>query len=280
MSVGEPCTGRVNNRKAISQMSELHESVLLERDGAVGILTLNNPSRRNAFALSVRQGLLARLKTVMATADPCRAVVLTGADNCFCSGGDISEMKQRTPLEFRERNELVVEIFQLMVSGPKPLVAAVEGFAMGAGLSLAAACDYVVTADNARYACAFVRVGLLPDTGLFWSLSQKVGAGRARTLILTGTEFDGRQAHGWGLANKLVEPGRTREAAIEIARRLAAMPPTALALTKAALADGCATLERAWESEINLQPILRRSADHREAVKAFLEKRKPVFTGH
>lgn len=255
------------------------QSVLLERDGPIAILTLNKPARRNAFGLSMRQGLLARLQELMATGDACRAIVLTGAGRCFCSGGDISEMKQRTPLEYRERNELVADIFKLMASGPKPVVAAVEGFAMGAGLSLAAACDYVVTADNTRYGASFVKVGLLPDTGLFWSLAQKVGAGRARRLIMMGTEFDGRQACEWGLANQSVDAGKSLQAALEIAQRLAAMPPLALALMKVALAGGCATLEQAWESEINLQPILRRSADHKEAVKAFLEKRKPLFTG-
>lgn len=259
--------------------SALDESVLVERDGSIAILTLNNPARRNAFALPVRQAFLVRLRELMAVEDPCRAIVVTGSGNCFCSGGDISEMKQRTPLEYRQRNQLVLDIYKLMVSGPKPMVAAVEGFAIGAGLSLAAASDYVVTADNARYSAGFVKVGLLPDTGLFWTLSQKVGAGRARELILLASDFDGRKAHEIGLANQLVGAGQTLPAALEVARRLIAMPPLALAMMKAALADGCATLERAYETEINLQPILRRSADHKEAVKAFLEKRKPVFTG-
>jgi enoyl-CoA hydratase/carnithine racemase len=256
------------------------DSVTLEREGPVAILTLNNPARRNAFALAMREGLMAKLKAALGSADPCRAIVLTGAGACFCSGGDISEMKQRSPLEYRERNHLVVDIFRLMVGGPKPLVAAVEGFAMGAGVSLAAACDYVVSADNARYGCAFVKLGLLPDTGLLWSLGQKLGPARAREFMLSGREFDGRRAFELGFANQLVEAGKTREAAIQVAQRFAAMPPLALAMLKTALNDGCETLERAFESEFNLQPVLRRSADHKEAVKAFLEKRKPVFAGH
>lgn len=261
-------------------VSETEELIQLERDGSIAILSLNNPTRRNAFALRVRQRFFERLKDLMAADDPCRAIVVTGVGGCFCSGGDISEMKQQTPLQYRQRNELVLDIFKLMVSGPKPLVAAVEGFAMGAGVSLAAACDYVVTADNVRYGCAFVKLGLLPDFGLFWSLAQKVGAAKARELMLMAAEFDGRKAFELGFANQIVAPGETRAAALEVARRMAAMPPLAMALLKGALADGCSTLERAYESEINLQPILRRSADHKEAVKAFLEKRKPVFAGH
>lgn len=258
---------------------ELDDNVLVGREGPVAILTLNNPARRNAFALPVRQAFLVRLRELMAVEDSCRAIVVTGTGNCFCSGGDISEMKQRSPLEYRQRNQLVLDIYRLMVAGPKPVVAAVEGFAIGAGLSLAAASDYVVTADNVRYAAAFVKVGLLPDTGLFWTLSQKIGAGRARQLMLLGSQFDGRKAYQLGLANQLVEPGKALEAALEIARKLAAMPPLAMAMMKVALADGCTTLERAYESEINLQPLLRRSGDHKEALQAFLEKRKPVFTG-
>lgn len=260
-------------------MSGVDDGVLLQRDGALAVLVLNDTARRNAFASPMRHGLLTRLKALTAADDPCRAVVLTGAGGCFCSGGDISEMTQRPPLELRQRDELLLDIFRLIAAGPRPVVAAVEGFAMGAGMSLAAACDYVVSADDARYGCAFVKLGVLPDTGLFWSLAQRIGAARARGLMLSGAEFDGRRAHELGLANRIVAAGGVLEAAMEVARRMAAMPPLALALTKAALAGGCATLERAYETEINLQPILRRSADHKEAVRAFLEKRKPVFSG-
>lgn len=254
--------------------------VLLERSGPIATLTLNRPAQRNAYSLTMREALLAYLHELMKPGDDCRAIVLCGAGGSFCAGGDISEMKRYTSLEVRARFGLVTDIFKLMVCGPKPVVSAVEGAAMGAGLSLVAASDYVVTAANARYGCSFAKMGVLPDSGLLWSLSQKVGAGTARDLMLQAGEFDGQRALALGFANEIAAPGMVRAAATEVAARLARMPPIAIALLKAALAGGCDTLEQAYETEINLQPLLRCSQDHREAVKAFLEKREPVFTGH
>ncbi|NPT53919.1 enoyl-CoA hydratase/isomerase family protein [Paraburkholderia elongata] len=251
--------------------------VQVQHDGAIAIVTLNYPERRNAFSLKMRETLYDRLHHLMHQDEGCRAIVLTGAGNTFCAGGDISEMKPRKVLEYRERNQLPLEIFKLMVSGPKAIVAAVEGFAFGAGLSLAAACDMVVSSSAARYSSAFVKVGLMPDTGLYWSLAQRIGGGRARELMLSAREFNGTEALQIGFANQVVEPGQTLGAALDVARLYAALPAVATAHLKAALATGIRTLDEAIETEVNLQPILRRSREHREAVSAFMEKRKPVF---
>lgn len=265
----------------MSQSSEnTDEIVRVERDGGVAIVTLNYPQRRNAFSLKMRETLYEVLYRLMHQDSSCQAIVLTGANGVFCAGGDISEMKERTVLEYRERNLLPLNIFRLLVEGPKAVVTAVEGVAMGAGVSLAAASDYVITASNTRYACAFVKVGLMPDTGLFWSLSQRVGAGKARELMLTADEFNGEEALRIGFANQLAAPGETLPAALEVAREYARMPPLAVAHLKAALATGIDSLEEAIETEVNLQPILRRSQDHQEATKAFMEKRPAVFVGN
>ncbi|PTB18843.1 enoyl-CoA hydratase [Trinickia symbiotica] len=251
--------------------------VEVRQDGAIAVVTLNYVQRRNAFSLKMREALYAELDRLMHREDSCRAIVLTGAGNTFCAGGDISEMQTRKVLEYRQRNQLPLDIFKLMIEGPKAVVGAVEGFAFGAGLSLAAACDYVVTSSAARYASAFVKVGLLPDTGLFWSLSQRVGGGLARELMLSAREFDGIEAGETGFANQVVEPGEALNAAMEVAQRYAELPSVATAHLKSALATGIRTLEDAIETEVNLQPILRRSREHQEAVSAFMEKRKPVF---
>lgn len=256
---------------------EASQIVQVQHDGPISIVTLNYPERRNAFSLKMRETLYERLHHLMHYEDGCRAIVLTGASNAFCAGGDISEMQPRKVLEYRERNQLPLAIFELMVAGPKAVVAAVEGFAFGAGLSLAAACDMVVSSSAARYASAFVKVGLMPDTGLYWSLAQRVGGGRARELMLSAREFDGAEALQIGFANRLVEPGQALAAALEIANQYAALPAVATAHLKAALATGVRTLDQAIETEVDLQPILRRSREHREAVSAFMEKRKPVF---
>ncbi|MBK5010908.1 enoyl-CoA hydratase [Pseudomonas sp. S60] len=256
------------------------QDVLVEHDGDVAIVTLSYPQRRNAFSLKIRQALYDTLYRLMHHDATCRAIVLTGHGQVFCAGGDISEMKERTVLEYRERNLLPLNIFRLMVEGPKAVVAAVEGFAMGAGVSLAAASDYVVSASDTRYACAFVKVGLMPDTGLFWSLAQRVGGGKARELMLGADEFNGEQALQMGFANQLTAPGETLAAALVVARQYARMPPLAVAHLKAALAGGIASLDEAIETEVNLQPILRRSQDHQEAAAAFMEKRPAVFVGN
>jgi enoyl-CoA hydratase/carnithine racemase len=251
--------------------------VQVRQDGAIAIVTLNYPEKRNAFSLKMRETLYAQLHRLMHDDPTCRAIVLTGAGNTFCAGGDISEMQTRKVLEYRQRNQLPLDIFRLMVEGPKAIVAAVEGFAFGAGLSLAAACDYVVTSSSARYASAFVKMGLLPDTGLYWSLSQRVGGGLARELMLSAREFNGAEAGESGFANEVVEPGEALSAALKVAQRYAELPSVATAHLKAALASGIRTLDDAIETEVNLQPILRRSREHQEAVSAFMEKRKPVF---
>ena len=257
-----------------------NETVLVSREGAVAILSLNNPKRRNAFSLKMREELHQKLYQLAYLDNSCRAMILNGASQVFCAGGDISEMKPRTVLEFRERNLLPLEVFKILASGPKPIVAAVEGLAMGAGVSLSAACDYVVSSSTARFACSFIKVGLLPDCGLYWSLAQRVGAGAARELMMTGREFDGEEALRLGFANEITSPGQTLDAAMVIAQRYAALPPLALTHLKAALSSGCETLDKAIETEVNLQPLLRRSEDHREAAAAFMEKRKPVFVGN
>lgn len=262
-----------------SEQVAADDIVQVDREGAVAIVTLNYPKRRNAFSLKMRQTLLERLNQLMHH-DPCRAIILTGAEGAFCVGGDISEMQVRTVLDYRERNQLPLDIFKLMVEGPKAIVTAIEGVAMGAGVSLAAASDYVVSASNARFACAFLKVGLMPDTGLFWSLSQRVGGGKARELMFTAQEFSGEDAARIGFANELVGPGEALSAALKVAHEYALMPPLAVAHLKAALANGIDSLDEAIETEVNLQPILRRSQDHIEATKAFMEKRSAVFVGN
>ena len=260
-------------------MSEQGEpTVLVEREGLIAIVTLNAPKRRNAFSLAMREALYQNLHALMHEAECC-AIVLTGAAGTFCAGGDISEMQERTLLEYRERNLLPLDVFRLMVTGPKPVVAAVEGYAMGAGVSLAAAADYVVSAENVRYACAFVKVGLLPDSGIYWSLAQRVGPAKARELLMTAREFDGAEAGRIGFANEVVAAGSARAKALEIAAHFTTLPPVTLALLKSALATGTSTIEDACRVELDLNPLTRQTQDHHQAVAAFLEKRKPHFIG-
>lgn len=254
------------------------DMVPLTRSGAVAVLTLTYPARRNAFCLQMRTQLRDRLEATMA--DPeVRALVVTGAQGHFCAGGDISEMAPRTLLQNRERWNLVTGLVRQIALGPKPVVAAVEGTAMGAGLSIAALCDHVVAARDAKFGAAFVKVGLLPDMGALWSLQHRVGRAKARAIFGLGRTFDGVEAGRIGLADEVAEPGEALTRATAVAEEYAALPPVASALIKSAMAQGVDGLEAAIRTEVDYQVVAMDSADHGEAVRAFMEKRVPRFTG-
>jgi enoyl-CoA hydratase/carnithine racemase len=249
------------------------------REGPVAIVTLNNPRRRNAMGRQMRQLLRDTMHRLMVDDPRSRAIVLTGAGEHFCAGADISEMTKRTILESREILAESCVVVREMQAGPKPVVAAVEGVAFGAGLSLAVAADYVVAASSARFCAAFLRVGLIPDTGILWTLPKRIGMARAREMLSLATEIDGHRAAAIDLANEVVEPGSARARAIEVALGLASMPPLGVALLKDALTHAATTMEGALRAEIDYQPILRRSKDHQAACQAFVDETSPVFTG-
>ena len=254
------------------------DMVPMRRDGAVAVLTLTFPARRNAFCLQMRTQLRERLEAAMADAEV-RAIVITGAEGHFCAGGDISEMKAYTLLQNRERWALVTALIRLIALGPKPVVAAVAGSAMGAGLSIAALADHVVAARDATFGAAFVKVGLMPDMGALWSLQHRVGRAKAREILGLARTFDGTEAGRIGLANDVVEPGQALTHALAVAHEYAQFPPVAQALLKSALAQGADSLDAAIRSEVEFQAVAMGTADHLEAVKAFMEKRPPRFEG-
>lgn len=252
--------------------------VAIHADGSVWVLTLDDPKRHNALDVPARHQLLAALE--QAVTDPaCRALVLTGAGGTFCSGGDLSTMPVDDRAAARTRLDALTHIVRLLVRGPKPVVAAVEGVAYGAGLSLAAACDHVVAAADARFCCSFGRVGLIADSGLLWTLPQRVGRGRAAELLLFGDPLPATRAIQIGLVDHLVEPGNALSVAIERARRLAEAAPLAIRATKAALGRWPYSLEDALALEASTQADLYESDDFSEGRAAFFGKRPPSFTG-
>jgi enoyl-CoA hydratase/carnithine racemase len=254
------------------------DMVPTRRDGAVQVLTLHFPARRNAFCLQMRTQLRDRLESAMGDADV-RAIVITGDGGHFCAGGDITEMATRTLLQNRERWELVTALIRLIALGPKPVVVAVEGFAMGAGLSIAALGDHVVAARDARFGAAFLKVGLMPDMGVLWSLQHRVGRAKAREILGLARSFDGAEAGRIGLANEVTEPGQALPQALAVAREYAQLPPVAQALLKSALSQGVDDLHAAIRTEVEFQAVAMGTQDHAEAVRAFAEKRPPVFEG-
>lgn len=248
-------------------------------EGAVRILTIEAPQRRNALSPGMRVRLRDALREAQADR-AVRAVVLTGAGDHFSAGGDVRQMAERPdPMEARRRLDVLHDVIRLVVGAPKPVVAAVEGIAYGAGLSLAAACDHVVAGEGSRFSAAFGRLGLVADCGLFWTLPQRAGWGSTRDLLLTGRPFDARQAHTLGVVDTVVPDGHALEAALAKAREYETIAPLAIAATKSALARRPSSLDDALQMEADLQAGLRPSRDHAAACEAFLAKRPVVFEG-
>jgi 2-(1,2-epoxy-1,2-dihydrophenyl)acetyl-CoA isomerase len=249
----------------------------------VTTLTLNRPDRLNALSTPIMEGLLEALPRL--AGDPAvGAIVLTGAGRAFCAGGDVKRMAEE-PIE-RSTDEDVarlrgrMEVSRLLHEIPKPTIAMVNGPAAGAGLSLALACDLRIAGQSARFVTAFAKVGFSGDFGGSYFLSKLVGTGKARELYYTAEPLDAAQALALGVVNRVVADADLANATIELARKLARGPRIALGLMKQnfnAAENG--TLAELLDLEARRQIETGRTADHKEAARAFVEKRAPVFTG-
>lgn len=254
----------------------MSEPVLMERQGRIVVLTLNNPTRMNAFTQAMRDRLIDVLRELNADAS-CRAIVLTGNGPNFSAGADLSGFEETSVQECRVRLKRGgAVLMREMIAGAKPMIAAIEGNAYGAGLALACACDHVVAARTAKFCCAFTRVGFLPDMGLMFSLPNRVGMTRARQLIALADVIDAERAERLGIVDDLADSGGALAAALALAERYADGPPMAFEAVKGVFARG---LDAMIQAEIDLQPMLWLSNDHREGKQAFAERRKPRFTG-
>jgi len=245
------------------------------RDGATAILTLDYPERRNALAMPMRQRLVDALEAIEGDRE-LRAVVITGAGGTFCAGGDISGMDVADLASGRERFRLTHRLVRLLIKGSKPVIAAVEGWCVGAGLSIAMCCDTVVAAEDARFAAGFGKIGLVADLGLLHTLPARIGQGRARQVFLYGEQMDASRAAAIGMADHVVSPGTALEASMGRAALFRDAAPLPLALTKQYLAAG---LDAALDWERDAQSTLFLTADHAEGRASFLAKRTPVFAG-
>jgi 2-(1,2-epoxy-1,2-dihydrophenyl)acetyl-CoA isomerase len=260
------------------------QAVLVERMGAVATITLNRPSSMNSMSVALKEQLLTALR--IAAADPTvRAVVLTGAGSAFCVGQDLKEhvalieSGDPAPLGTVEKhfNPIVLAIVQM----PKPVVAAVNGVAAGAGASLAFACDFRLADARARFLLAFAGVGLALDTGASWTLPRLIGSGRALAMSILAEPVDATAALEMGMVSAVVPEGRALEEAQLLAARLAEGPTVAYAAIKQQIASAAgSSLPEALELEAKLQAECGQSEDHPAAVRAFVAKQPPRFEGH
>lgn len=262
------------------------EFLRYEQHQHIVTLTMNEPERRNPLTGNTAvPEILAALERIHDDRSV-RAVILTGAGSAFSSGGDIRTMQKQSAADvegMRIRHDyrtgiqrLPLALFNLEV----PVIAAVNGAAMGAGLDLACMCDVRIASEHAKFAESFVKLGIIPGDGGAWLLQRIVGLSRAAEMTLTGDPIDAQQALAWGLVSRVVPAEQLLDSARELAARMAANPPHAVRMAKRLMREAIlGRLDSNLEMAAAFQALAHQTADHREAVAAFLEKRTPVFRG-
>jgi 2-(1,2-epoxy-1,2-dihydrophenyl)acetyl-CoA isomerase len=252
--------------------------VEVRREGAVQTIVLNRPDVLNAFNSAMHEALAAALK--QARADDVRAVVITGAGRGFCVGQDLTEFQDATgDIADRLRSSYHPNVLAIRAL-EKPVIAAVNGAAAGAGLSLACACDIRVASDAAAFVPAFVNIGLVPDSGGTFFIARLLGPARAFEWMTSGRRLTAAEAQAMGLVSEVVEADALDAHVADLAGRLAEMPTRAIGMTKRLFDRAVeSTLEDQLELEAQLQSAATKTSDFREGVNAFLEKRRPEFTG-
>lgn len=253
----------------------------LEKRDGIAIVTIRNPQRRNAFTPAMRRALTDTLAQLM-TEGEIRAIVLRGDGEHFCSGADLSTSRAAgwTLIQHRENSREITRLTELLARGPKPVIAAVEGAAAAAGMGIACACDVVVAGGAANFIPLFTRLGLVPEVGLMYTLGQRIGAARARRMLMSSKPLDAVAALKIGLVDEVVEPGHAFGRAIEIAHEFDDCVPLAVAVVKEAFANGVPDVAAASRIEVDFVPLLVRTEDTREGIAAAREKRRPKFTGN
>jgi 2-(1,2-epoxy-1,2-dihydrophenyl)acetyl-CoA isomerase len=254
-------------------------NVRLEKEGAIAVLTLDRPDRLNAMADPMWDALYEHLGSI-AVDDDIRAVILTGAGRAFCSGGDVTGMAKSDIVSGRARSKRRHRTVQALHTLEKPVIAAVRGPVYGIGNALALACDLVVASDTAKFSMAFKKVGIVPDGGAIFFLTQHLGIAKAKDLVYTARVVPADEALDLGLVMRVVPDAQLDNEARALAKEMAESATYALALAKKMFQSMYVpTLEQLLEMETLASGAVRLTHDHKEGVEAFKEKRPPRFLG-
>ncbi|HLJ63376.1 MAG TPA: enoyl-CoA hydratase-related protein [Stellaceae bacterium] len=261
----------------------MSDELKFEKSGKIATITLNRPDKMNAFTWTMLDDWAQALQECQKD-EAVHVILITGAGKAFCSGGDIGTMgarTERTPLMRKaELQDHVHRVPLTLATMDKPVIAAINGAATGAGMDLALMCDLRYAAQSARLGETYVRVGLVPGAGGCWFLPRLVGTAKALELFWTGELIEAEEALRLGLVNKVVPDAELMAHSMKVAERISDGPPLSVRFIKRALYQGQALDLKAHLDQISSHyAVVTASADHREAVAAFLEKRKPSFTG-
>jgi 2-(1,2-epoxy-1,2-dihydrophenyl)acetyl-CoA isomerase len=272
-----------NAKVAETILSEDSVTDLIETiENGIATLTLNRPERLNALSMEIREGLIEALER-LGHDNGVGCIVITGAGRGFCAGGDVKSMGQRSLAGCEQRAagiQFSNQIPRLMRTIPKTVIAMVNGVAVGAGLSMALACDLRIAARSARFGTGFLKMGLSGDWGGSWTLTRLVGTAKARELYLLGDTVTAQEALDYGMINRVADDAELLNATMTIARRIADLPQIAVGYAKQNLhAAETGDFQTVLDMEAFYPARCSQTEDHREAVKAFMEKRKPVFNG-
>ncbi|MBI0579228.1 enoyl-CoA hydratase/isomerase family protein [Neobacillus cucumis] len=254
-------------------------SVRYECQDGIAIITLNEPDSLNALSNQIKKDLLKWVE--MAETDPeVKIIILTGTGKAFSAGGDVRGMGKRTTLESVEKITNTTKIILRIAELQKPVIAAVNGYAMGAGFSLALAADIVIAQVNSKFGLSFSKVGLIPDCGLLHFLPKIVGPWKAKEWIFSGAVLSAEEAKQYGIVNRLVEEGEALNEATVLAKELASRPLQTMVFVKSIMEKvQNQDLRATIQYENYAQAVLQQTEDHLEGVTAFKEKRKPNFIG-
>lgn len=261
--------------------------LLFEIENHVATITLNQPDTRNSISEFEMIDAIVNACDELNNNQDIRVAILTGAGSAFCSGGNVKDMRDKTGMFAGSEQELAdnyrngIQRIPLALSKVKiPLIAAVNGPAIGAGCDLTCMCDIRIASTQAKFAESFIKVGIIPGDGGAWFLPRIIGISRASQMALTGQIIDAKTAQDWNLISELVEPNELLNKANELAQQIASNPPQVIRATKRLLKLGQSLdLPELLDESANVQSQMHGTQDHMEAVNAFLEKRKPEFKG-
>ncbi|RLQ96110.1 enoyl-CoA hydratase/isomerase family protein [Falsibacillus albus] len=259
-------------------MNDQH--LICEERGPILSLMLNRPESLNAFSEEMIKGIIDELKKANENTS-IKVIILSGSGRSFSAGGDVKTMGTASPVEVYEHLGLLNECILTMRKIDKPIIAAVHGFAAGAGFNLALACDLIIAAEDSKFALSFSQVGLISDGGGSYFLPRLIGPHLAKQLFFTGEAVSAEKMHQLGVVNHLFPLERLQEEVWKLAMKLAHGPSSAIGMMKKIIDHSLtATLEEILEQERTAQALMVSSNDHKEGVAAFKEKRKPVFLGN